>query len=310
MVAVVLGFVGAVMFGAADFIGGLASKRISAMKVTFVSGLVGFGIAIIGSFVVPSVMSWSAVFWGAMAGVVGSAAIMLLYASLAIGPMSILSPLGAFVSAVVPVTWAIARGESLGAFGLAGIGLGLVAVVLVGFVPEKNAMRPSLTGLSMAIGAGILIGAFLIFIDQAPSDAGLIPLMANRIVSASIMGLSIAILAGMRARRRRLAASAKAVAGSSATPTPGETPARDSFAAGWRPGLRLAALGGVIDGTGNALLLLGIQIGDLSVMSVLTAMSPAGTILLASVVLKERVAPVQAIGLALAITAAALLALG
>ncbi len=309
MVAVVLGFVGAVMFGAADFIGGLASKRISAMKVTFISGLVGFGIAIVGSLVVPSVMSWPAIFWGAMAGVVGSAAIMLLYASLAIGPMSILSPLGAFVSAVVPVTWALTTGESLGAFGLAGIGLGLVAVVLVGFVPEKNAVRPSLTGLAMAIGAGILIGAFLIFIDQAPSDAGLIPLMANRIVSASIMGISIAILAGMRARRRR-AASANAIAGSSATTTPGESSARDSFAAGWRPGLRLAALGGVIDGTGNALLLLGIQLGDLSVMSVLTAMYPAGTILLASVVLKERVAPVQAIGLALAIAAAALLALG
>jgi uncharacterized membrane protein len=297
MLSVVLGFIGAITFGAADFIGGLASKRISATKVTFVSGLVGFGVALVGSLVIPSVFSWQAIFWGAMAGVVGSAAIMLLYASLAIGPMSILSPLGAFVSAIVPVTWAITTGETLGTFGFVGLGLGLVAVVFVGFIPEKNAVRPSFKGLAMSIAAGVLIGAFLIFIDRAPADAGLIPLIANRIVSASIMGLTIAVMAGVRAARRRRGPQATAVE-------------LGITADAWRPGLKLAVLTGVIDGTGNALLLLGIQIGDLSVMSVLTAMYPAGTIILAGVVLKERVAPIQAVGLVLAITAAALLALG
>jgi drug/metabolite transporter (DMT)-like permease len=297
MLSVVLGFIGAITFGAADFIGGLASKRISATKVTFVSGLVGFGVALVGSLVIPSVFSWQAIFWGAMAGVVGSAAIMLLYASLAIGPMSILSPLGAFVSAVVPVTWALTTGETLGTFGFVGLGLGLVAVVFVGFVPEKNAVRPSFKGLAMSIAAGVLIGAFLIFIDRAPADAGLIPLIANRIVSASIMGLTIAVIAGVRLARR----SRAHIATSSGY---------ESTVDAWRPGLKLAVLTGIIDGTGNALLLLGIQIGDLSVMSVLTAMYPAGTIILAGVVLKERVAPIQAVGLVLAITAAALLALG
>jgi drug/metabolite transporter (DMT)-like permease len=240
-----------------------------------------------------------------MAGIVGSAAIMMLYASLAIGPMSILSPLGAFVSAVVPVTWALTTGETLGTFGFVGLGLGLVAVVFVGFVPEKNAVRPSFKGLAMSIGAGILIGAFLIFIDRAPSDAGLIPLIANRIVSASIMGITIAALAGVRAARRSRARAAGGARADDAA-----TLQRESFADSWRPGLKLAVLTGIIDGTGNALLLLGIQIGDLSVMSVLTAMYPAGTIILAGVVLKERVAPIQAVGLVLAITAAALLALG
>lgn len=308
MLSVVLGFIGAITFGAADFIGGLASKRISATKVTFVSGLVGFGVAMVGSFVIPSAFSWQAIFWGAMAGIVGSAAIMLLYASLAIGPMSILSPLGAFVSAVVPVTWALSTGESLGTLGFVGLGLGLVAVVFVGFVPEKNAVRPSFTGLAMSIGAGILIGAFLIFIDRAPADAGLIPLISNRIVSASIMGITIAVLAGVRATRRRRARSATALSASrtSGVASTGHERSVDS----WRPGMKLAVLTGLIDGTGNALLLLGIQIGDLSVMSVLTAMYPVGTIILAGIVLKERVAPIQAVGLVLAITAAALLALG
>jgi drug/metabolite transporter (DMT)-like permease len=66
---------------------------------------------------------------------------------------------------------------------------------------------------------------------------------------------------------------------------------------------------GVVDVVANVLLLLGMRAGDLSVMSVLTAMYPAGTILLAAVVLRERIAPVQWLGLALALTAAGMLAL-
>jgi drug/metabolite transporter (DMT)-like permease len=201
------------------------------------------------------------------------------------------------VSAIFPVLWAILGGEELGLVGFAGLGLGLVAVVLVGFIPEKNAVRPSIKGLSLAVGAGILIGAFMIFIDQAPPDAGLTPLISNRIASATIMGGAIAVLALMgAARRRRAGVHATATqAGGNAT--------------GWRAGLKLAILCGFVDGTGNALLLLGIQIGDLSVMSVLTAMYPAGTVILAAIILKERVAPIQAVGLVLAIVAAAMLAL-
>ena len=297
MLAAILGFVGALVFGASDFIGGLASKRMSALKVTFIAALVGLVVAVVGSFIIPSIYSPQAWLWGALAGVVGSSAIMLLYASLAIGPMSILSPLGAFVSAIFPVLWAILGGEELGLVGFAGLGLGLVAIVLVGFIPEKNAVRPSIKGLSLAVGAGILIGAFMIFIDQAPPDAGLTPLISNRIASATIMGGAIAVLALMGAARRRRA-------GVSATATHA-----GGNAAGWRAGLKLAILCGFVDGTGNALLLLGIQIGDLSVMSVLTAMYPAGTVILAAIILKERVAPIQAVGLVLAIVAAAMLAL-
>jgi drug/metabolite transporter (DMT)-like permease len=300
MLAVILGFVGAIVFGASDFIGGLASKSMSAIKVTFIAALVGFGVSVVGCAIIPSIFTPEALFWGAMAGVVGSSAIMLLYASLAIGPMSILSPLGAFVSAVFPVMWAILGGEAIGVMGYVGIGIGLVAVVLVGFIPEKNAVRPTLKSLMMATGAGILIGAFLILIDQAPADAGLAPLVSNRIVSALIMGSVILITMWVRSVRRRQAEARLASAAVESNP---------ATSSGWRAGLKLAILCGLVDGTGNALLLLGIQIGDLSVMSVLTAMYPAGTIILAAVVLKERVAPIQAIGLILAIAAAAFLAL-
>lgn len=300
MSAVILGFVGAILFGAGDFFGGLASKRTSAMRVTFVSGLTGLVLAIIGSLIIPSIVTVEALFWGAMAGVFGSSAIMLLYASLSIGPMSILSPLGAFVSAIFPVMYAVVGGEAIGPLGLGGLGLGLMAVILVGFIPEKNAVRPSLKGISLAAAAGILIGAFDICLFQVPSDAGLVPLISNRIVSASIMGSAILITAWMRRSRAR---------GSTPRSTIVVVSAGDSGAIGWRFFIGLAVVCGIFDGTGNALLVLGMQIGDLSVMSVLTAMYPAGTVLLAAWVLKERVAPVQAFGLVVAITAAAMLAL-
>ena len=87
---------------------------------------------------VPGRWSPEAVLWGGLSGVAGCLAIALLYACLAIGPMSILSPLTAVISALVPLGFGLARGEQLGTLGFVGLGLALVAVVLVGFVPEKG----------------------------------------------------------------------------------------------------------------------------------------------------------------------------
>ena len=292
MLTAIIGLTGALIYGAADFLGGLASKRISPVRVTALSAVSGLvGLLLVLSF---GFGKWSAeaVFWGALSGVSGALAISLLYACLAIGPMSILSPLTAVVSAIVPMTWGLATGDQLASVGYVALGLALVAVVLVGFVPEKGAVRPSLRGILMALGSGTMIGAFLILIDQTPEDSGIVPLIVNRAVNAAIM-FTVVLVLWLLARR-----SAPRV------PTDPTT-----FRTGWRPGLTLALACGVIDAAANVLLLLGIRIGDLSVMSVLTAMYPAGTILLAALVLKERIAPVQWVGLALALVAAGLLAL-
>ncbi|MFU8946802.1 EamA family transporter [Mycetocola zhadangensis] len=293
MLTATIGLVGALVYGAADFLGGLASQRISPVRVTALSaasGLVGLLLVLLLGF-----GEWSAdaVFWGALSGVSGALAISLLYACLAIGPMSILSPLTAVISAIVPMTWGLATGDELAPTGYLALGLALVAVVLVGFVPEKGAVRPSLTGILMAIGAGTMIGTFLILIDQTPEDSGIVPLILNRSVNAAIM-FTVVLVLWLIARRSR----------GELTPGHGNT-----VAGSWRPGLVLALACGVVDAAANVLLLVGIRIGDLTVMSVLTAMYPAGTILLAAVVLKERIAPVQWVGLALALIAAALLAL-
>jgi drug/metabolite transporter (DMT)-like permease len=287
VLAVFIGVIGALIFGSADFAGGMAAKRISAVRVTAIGGLSGLIILLVALPIFPSVWSTKAVLLGSITGVTGALAVVLLYSSLAIGPMSILSPLTAVISAVVPVLAGVIRGERLTVLGYVAIVVALVAVVLVGFVPEKGAVRPSLRALVMALGSGTLIGVFLILIDLTPDDSGLVPLVVSRAINAVVMFGAIGIGA-LWVRR------------------PGAAP---RVIGGWRPGVVLAIIAGVIDAIANALLLLGLRLGELTIQSVLTALYPAGTIILAAILLRERIAPVQVLGLLLALTAAAMLAL-
>jgi len=286
MLTVFVGTTSALIFGAADFLGGLAARRMSSILVTAFAAGTGLVVFAIALPIVGGEWSWPAVLFGAASGVAGAVAIGLLYASLAIGPMSILSPLTAVVSAVVPLTVGLIGGERLGVLGYVALGLALVAIVFVGFVPEKNAVRPRLRGVLMAIGSGVAIGVFLILIDATPDASGLVPLVVNRATNSTIMFTLVGILAFVAWRR-------------------GTGPAHGA----WRTGLTLAIACGVLDAVANAGLLLGVRLGELSVMAVLVALYPAGTIILAAIVLKERIAILQYVGLALAIVAGAMLAL-
>ena len=316
MFSVLLGLTGAFVYGAADFFGGIAAKRISALKVTAIGAASGLVLLLVLLPLTGGTWSIEAVTLGALSGISGALAISLLYACLAIGPMSILSPLTAVISAMVPLTAGVLRGDRLPPLGYLALGLALLAVVLVGFVPDKNALRPSAKALAMAVGAGSLIGVFLIVIDLTPSDSGVVPLIANRTVNATLMFTTIGVLALVASRRRRadaaVADAARPAASDAARPAPehpdapASTPGR---LARWSPGLRLAIACGTLDATANVLILLGLRAGDLSIMAVLTAMYPAGTIILAAILLKERITPTQGIGLALALAAAAMLAL-
>lgn len=285
MFPVLIGVASALVYGAADFLGGTAARRIGPIRVTAISAAAGLGLLLLALPFVGGRWSVEAMALGAVSGVTGAVAVGLLYACLAVGPMSILSPLTAVVSAIVPLTVGLFGGERFQPIGYVAIGLALVAVVLVGFVPEKGAVRPSLAALAMAVGSGTAIGVFLVLLDRTPPDSGLVPLVLNRGVSAAIMFAVVAILAVRRRSR----------------PAQPATP--------WRPGIALAIACGLVDAVANLGLLLGLRVGELSVMSVLTALYPAGTIILAAVVLKERIAPVQIVGLAIAVAAGAMLAL-
>jgi drug/metabolite transporter (DMT)-like permease len=329
MIPALLGLIGAFIFGAADFLGGLAAKRISAMLATAIAAVSGLVLLLAVLPFLGGTWSAEAVLWGGLSGVSGAVAISLLYACLAIGPMSILSPLTAVVSAVVPMTVGLLGGDRFAPIGYWALGLALLAVVLVGFVPEKGAVRPSTKGILMALGSGTAIGGFMILIDLTPADSGLVPLVMNRAVNGAIMFTLVGVLAVVAGRKAALRGAAlRGTAGATAPETDAGTglhlatgaapgavmtdaaPARalaSNLAV--RTGILLAVACGVVDVVANTMLLIGIRLGDLSVMSVLTAMYPAGTILLAAVVLKERIAPVQWAGLVLAVAAAGMLAI-
>ncbi|BDZ64000.1 EamA family transporter [Agromyces mangrovi Wang et al. 2018] len=338
MLTVVVGLAGALVYGAADFLGGLAARRVSALLATAVAAGSGLVALLVAYPFVGGAWGRDDVLLGALSGITGALALTLLYACLAIGPMSILSPLTAVVSAIVPMAWGLAAGETLSPIGTWALGIALVAVVLVGFVPEQGAVRPSLRGILMAIGAGASIGAFLIIIDGTSDESGLVPLVMNRIVSVLVMTtvvVSLVLVARGRSRRwsRRAADAASARApedepiasealhatGAAGVAVHAERPDRepgdDDAPRGFvlrtpamAAGIRFAIACGVVDVAANVLLLIGLRIGDLTVVSVLTAMYPAGTILLAALVLRERIAPVQWVGLVLALAAAGMLA--
>ncbi|WP_404433998.1 EamA family transporter [Microbacterium lacus] len=317
MVSALLALVGAVVYGSADFLGGLAARRLRSIVVTAISAIGGITALLLALPILGGVWSVEDVMWGALAGIFGVIALALLYACLAIGPMSILSPLTAVVSAIAPMLWGLlVSGETLAPIGYAGLGVALVAVVLVGFIPGGAVVRPSLRGILMAIGAGLAIGGFLIVIDQTSPESGLGPLVVSRAVNLVITSIIIMTMVFVAVHRGRAAASVLDASGWAVGATPTghadlehavqvDAPAAMTRTRAWW----LAILCGVLDAAANALMLVALRLGDLSIVAALTALYPAGTILLAAVVLRERVAVVQWAGLSLALVAGGMLAL-
>jgi len=288
VLTVSLGLLAALGFGAADFAGGLAAKRLHTLAVTGAVAFVGLIVLGTTSLLLQDEWSVEGAFWGAMSGVTGVAAIGLLYACLARGPMSILSPTTAVLSALVPMTYGLIRGEGLSPWVYPALGLALVAVVLVGFVPDERAIRPTPTALLMAIGSGVLIGLFYIFIDLAPDSSGITPLVANRMLQFTLVGLILLVVV--------LAKGRGFLVKPSVDPWP------------WSRVVWVLVAGGILDALSNIAVLTGFRVGEVTIVAVLTALYPAGTILLASVVLHERIQRVQWVGLGLALVASMLLA--
>jgi drug/metabolite transporter (DMT)-like permease len=289
VLTVTLGLLGALLYGAADFVGGYATKRLHALVVTGFVALTGLIVMGVISLAMSDQWSIESALYGGISGVTGLAAIGLLYACLARGPMSILSPTTAILSALVPMTWGFAMGEQLSAWAYPALALALIAVVLVGIVPDDNAARPTLTALLMAIGSGVLIGAFYIFIDLAPDDSGITSLVANRMVQTLLVLAILVVFLPLR--------------GTKALVKEG-----DSGGLPWKRLVWVMVAGGVFDALANVAVLVGLRVGEIAVVSVLTALYPAGTIALASILLHERIQKVQWVGLVLALIASGMLA--
>lgn len=274
--AILLGLAAALTYGAGDFVGGLVTRRAPLFSVVLLSQVAGTALLFASvPFFVESGPTVRALVWGGASGAAGATGVLFLYKGLAAGRMSVVAPITSVEAAVFPVVWGLATGERPPTLALGGVLVALIAVVLVaGFQPgdvaeDDGAQRGRLApGVPAALVAGLAFGAFFVLLGGAGDDTGLWPLVGGRAASLTI--LTILVLA----RRESIAAA---------------------------PGTRVPIVAaGVLDVAANLLYLLATREGLVSIVAVLTSLYPASTILLARVVLGERMGRLQVAGLGLA----------
>jgi drug/metabolite transporter (DMT)-like permease len=278
-VGVLLALSSALVYGASDFCGGMASRRAPALAVVAVSQVAGL-LALLALLPwLAGDLTTAALGWGAGAGIAGTTAMVLFYRALAVGVMSVVAPVTAAAGAAVPVLFGLASGERVGTAAAVGIGLALVAVVLVSAEGGLRSLRTARPGAFVpALAAGAGFGVFFVLLDRAPADAGLTPLVGSRVVSLALIVL-VALAAGRSLRVPRAA-------------------------------LPVVVLAGLGDMAANALFLLATQQeGPLAVTAVLASLYPVSTVLLAQVLLHERLAGTQLAGVGAAAAAVVLISL-
>lgn len=285
--AALLAAVSAVAFGIGDFLGGLSARRIAAVTTTLVAQATGLVLLLGLAPIVGGTVTGTDIAYGVAAGVLGAIALMLFYWSLSAGQMSVVAPVSAVTSALVPLVFGLIDGERPGTVALTGALLALPAIVLISREPddpraadEDDEPARSTTSsrvLATSVLAGLGFGFFLVLISRSGHDSGLWPLTAARAAAIPVIG--VAVLAGRSWRVDR-------------------------------QGLQLALGAGVFDVSANALFLFASRAGLLTLVGVLGSMYPASTVVLARVVLKERLATHQLAGLALAVVALVAIAAG
>ena len=305
MLTVLLGLTGAVVYGAADFLGGLAARRVRAVRVAAAAAAVGLLPLLAGMPVVGAGFSGQALLAGVAAGVSGSVAVLLLYRALAVGPMSVLSPLTAVFAAVTPVVVALVRGTVLSVPASVALVVAVVAVVLVAAVRDASGARVTVTGVVTAAVAGCGFGGIVLAYDAVPADAGVASLLVARVVQTVVLGAAVAVVALRRT-------------GGPADPGTTAHPVRSAAVttrwSRWSRRTVVAVVAcGLLDALANACIQAALHVGTddatLPVVSVLNALYPVGTVVLAGVVLRERLTGVQWTGIALVFAASVGLAL-
>jgi drug/metabolite transporter (DMT)-like permease len=276
----------AVLYGAADFTGGLTSRRTGAIPVVFLSQASGL---VLVALLLPLLPHPSPtrpdLIWGAVAGLTGGIGVALLYHALSIGIMAVVAPTTAVCAVTIPVVVSVLLGERPVPLAIAGITLGIGSIVLVSRQTTAQPESPGPTsrgryssGVGIALLSGIAIGFFLLSLARTSPDAGLWPLVAARSVSVTFFG--VMLLGGKQSLRM-----------------PGRVAA-------------LVAFGGTIDMLANALYMVAAQQGPLSTVVTLSSLYPASTVLLARLILGERLNAWQITGVGCALAAVMLIVSG
>lgn len=287
----VLGLSAAAIWGAADFCGGMAARKLNVFWLLAISHAFSFAclLAIIGLLHErePSLYILSLGLWS---GIAGGIALLTFYHALSLGEMGITASVTGLLTAALPVVFSLFTIGAPSRRQSAGFVLAAAAIWLISSQPvtDPKAARQERKKLTLAVISGIGFGAFLIFLQQAKGGGILWPLVASRVGS-----LALAIGGGLVFSRGRFTSDA--------------APSAIRVRTLWKVGIGLTLLSSVFDTSGNFFFVAATKIGRLDIAAVLASLYPAATIILAVWLLKERTTRRQAIGMAAALAAVVLI---
>ena len=265
--AVLLALCSAAVYGAGDFLGGLSSRRAPALLVVGLSQLVGLLVALLLALALGGQLTLADAGWGAAGGIAGAAGLGIFYRALADGSMSVVAPATAVCTAAVPVLAGLAGGDVVSAPAFAGLVLALPAVGLVAR-ESGGSGRVDLRTVAVALLAGTFFGTFLVLLDRTSDGSGLWPVVVARLASTVAVGILLVVLSAVRRAAPHLS----------------------------RAVVPLVVAAGVADMSANVLYLLAVRAGQLSIVGLLSSLYPVSTVLLATLVLRERLSKVQLAG--------------
>lgn len=280
LLSIFYGLGAAIAWGAGDFAGGLAARRSNALAAVFHAEWIGLAAVLAVAWLSgESPLSLRASLLALAAGAIGSLALVLLYKAMAEGQMSVAAPVSALLAASLPViVESFLRGLPDG-LTLLGFALALAAVWLIA-AGEGGRLMPKLGSwrdLFLPFSSGLGFGLYFILINQAGQEGTFWPLVISR------AGGVLILLAYVMLTRASLQLA--------------------------RPIWPLAALNATLDVTANGFYVLASQVGRMDVAAVISSLYPGLTVLLAWLILQERIRRLQALGIALALTAIVLIAL-
>ena len=270
------GLAAAMTWGTGDFCGGMATKKGSVYTVVLISHLIGgCCVALIAVLVREPFPPLPIMIWGALSGFAGMLGVLGLYSGLAKSQMGVIAPLTAVLTAIIPITFSFFTEGLPATIQIVGFGVALVAVWLLSGANGQIRLAPVELGYALLAGTGFAF--FFIFIDQASETAVYWPLTAARTTSIICIALFVTIR-GLWIR-----------------------PSREQ--------MPMIVGAGIADVLGNAFFTLATKYGRLDLAAVLSSLYPASTVLLAQLVLHERLHRPQWIGAGLALLAVILITL-
>ena len=281
MLAAILATGSSFAWGCADFTAGVTCRRLGLITVLFVSQLVGMILLIpvltASGQASPDLSSWGL---GALAGVFNAAALTAFYRGLSRGSISIVASIAA-TEALIPVAFGLLHGEQPSAIGTIGIVLALAGVIVAAGAANNadGAGKASRTSVWLGVVAAVCFGLFVVALRGASQEGG--GLWAAAVSRGSTIALLAAVMPAARA----------------------------NFTLKLRGVDVAAVLGvGVLDVAANIMLALATRSGAISTVGVLSSFYPVVTMVLAGVVLRERLGKLQRLGTIGALAGAVLIA--